>query len=145
MNKELVFSKLEEQGFSLEEVGSLGYLFKYEELNILYMPDDDDENFVRFAIPGIYDVTEENKALVMEVVNSTNMAIKYSKTCIYDDDVWLFYECFAFGDEHIEEIIEHSLRLLQATYFLFYRKIEGDDTLPGNCDNEDKNETEEDE
>ena len=131
MSKEQVLSKLEELGFTLEEVSGMGYVFKYEEINYLYLPDEDDEDFLRFAIPGIYDVTEDNKPLVMEVVNSTNMTIKYSKTCIYDDDVWLFYEYRVFGDEHLEEIIEHSLRLLQVTYFMFFRKIEGDDTLPG--------------
>lgn len=143
MSKELVLAKLEELGFSLEEAGDFGYIFKYEELTILYMPDDD-ENFLRFAVPNIYDVTEENKPFVLEVVNETNMAIKYSKTCVYGEDVWVFYEYRLFGDGELEEIIEHSMLLLQATYFLFHRKIEGDDSLPGEND-ESEEETKEDE
>lgn len=147
MSKELILAQIEELGFSIEEAGDFGYVFKYEELTILYMPDDD-ENFLRFAVPNIYDVTDENKCFVLEVVNDTNMSIKYSKTCVYGDSVWVFYEYRLFGEDNLEDIIEHSMLLLQASYFLFHRKLEGDDTLPGedeDDDDDDNNETKEDE
>lgn len=146
MSKELILAKIEELGFSIEEAGDFGYVFKFEELTILYMPDDD-ENFLRFAVPNIYDVTDENKRFVLEVVNDTNMSIKYSKTCVYGDSVWVFYEYRLFGDDNLEDIIEHSMLLLQASYFLFHRKLEGDDTLPGEDEEDDdnNNETKEDE
>ena len=41
MNKEKVLNQLEELGFALEEAGEYGYFFKFEGLNVLYMPDDD--------------------------------------------------------------------------------------------------------
>lgn len=146
MSKELILAKIEELGFSIEEAGDFGYVFKFEELTILYMPDDD-ENFLRFAVPNIYDVTDENKRFVLEVVNDTNMSIKYSKTCVYGDSVWVFYEYRLFGEDNLENIIEHSMLLLQASYFLFHRKLEGDDTLPGEDEDDDdnNNETKEDE
>lgn len=146
MSKELILAKIEELGFSIEEAGDFGYVFKFEELTILYMPDDD-ENFLRFAVPNIYDVTDKNKRFVLEVVNDTNMSIKYSKTCVYGDSVWVFYEYRLFGDDNLEDIIEHSMLLLQASYFLFHRKLEGDDTLPGEDEDDDdnNNETKEDE
>lgn len=146
MSKEFILAKIEELGFSIEEAGDFGYVFKFEELTILYMPDDD-ENFLRFAVPNIYDVTDENKRFVLEVVNDTNMSIKYSKTCVYGDSVWVFYEYRLFGEDNLEDIIEHSMLLLQASYFLFHRKLEGDDTLPGEDEDDDdnNNETKEDE
>ncbi len=144
MSKELILAKIEELGFSIEEAGDFGYVFKFEELTILYMPDDD-ENFLRFAVPNIYDVTDENKRFVLEVVNDTNMSIKYSKTCVYGDSVWVFYEYRLFGEDNLEDIIEHSMLLLQASYFLFHRKLEGDDTLPGEDEDDNNNETKEDE
>lgn len=144
MVKELVLSKLENLGFVTEEIPDLGYVFKYEEMAILYMPDDDDENFLRFAVPNIYDVTEENKPFVLEVVNDTNMAIKYSKTCVYSEDVWVFYEYRLFEENDLEDIIEHCILLLQATYFLFHRKIEGEDSI-SQGDTENNDETKEDE
>lgn len=144
MSKKLILAKIEELGFSIEEAGDFGYVFKFEELTILYMPDDD-ENFLRFAVPNIYDVTDENKRFVLEVVNDTNMSIKYSKTCVYGDSVWVFYEYRLFGEDNLEDIIEHSMLLLQASYFLFHRKLEGDDTLPGEDEDDNNNETKEDE
>ena len=144
MSKELILAKIEELGFSIEEAGDFGYVFKIEELTILYMPDAD-ENFLRFAVPNIYDVTDENKRFVLEVVNDTNMSIKYSKTCVYGDSVWVFYEYRLFGEDNLEDIIEHSMLLLQASYFLFHRKLEGDDTLPGEDEDDNNNETKEDE
>ena len=144
MVKELVLSKLENLGFVTEEIPDLGHVFKYEEMAILYMPDDDDENFLRFAVPNIYDVTEENKPFVLEVVNDTNMAIKYSKTCVYSEDVWVFYEYRLFEENDLEDIIEHCILLLQATYFLFHRKIEGEDSI-SQGDTENNDETKEDE
>ena len=43
----------------------------------------------------------------------------------------------------LEEIIEHSMRLLQATFFLFHRKVEGDDSLPGEDDDDNDDESKE--
>ena len=146
MNKTDILETLGVLGFEVEEIPEFGFLFRYEGLALVYMPDSD-ENFLRFAVPNIYDVTDENKRFVLEVVNDTNMSIKYSKTCVYGDSVWVFYEYRLFGEDNLEDIIEHSMLLLQASYFLFHRKLEGDDTLPGEDedDDDDNNETKEDE
>lgn len=141
MSKELVLEKLESLGFSVVDAHEFGYVFKYEELTLLYMPDDD-ENFLRFALPNIFDVTAENRPFVLEVANDTNMTIKYSKTCVFGESVWVFYEYRLFGDDNIEAIIEHGLLLLQATMGLFHRKIEGDDVFP-QPEDDSKNENEE--
>ena len=128
MNKENIINKLTELGFELQEVPEMGYVFEYEGMTILYMPDDD-EDFVRFGLPNIFEVTEENRPLVLEVANSTNLTIKYAKVCVYGESVWAFYEYRSFGNEDIEELVEHSLLLLGATLSLFHRKIEGEDTI----------------
>lgn len=130
MDKELVLSKFEELGFELEDVGDFGFFFRFEELNFLYLPDEDDDQFFRLTLPYVFDVTAENKPFVLEVVNDTNLSIKYSKTCVINEHVWIFYEYQSFGDDNVGEIIEHGIRLLQATVGLLYRKIEGDDTFP---------------
>ena len=122
MSKELVLEKLESMGFSVVDAHEYGYVFEYEELTFLYMPDDD-ENFLRFALPNIFVVTAENRSFVLELVNDTNMTIKYSKTCVFGENVWIFYEYRLFGDDNIETIIEHGLLLLQATVGLFHKKI----------------------
>lgn len=126
MDKKEVLEKLEVIGFEVEEVPDFGYVFKYEGMNILFMPDDD-EDFLRFAAPHIFEVTDENRASVLEIVNDTNLGIKYSKVCVYGEQVWGFYEHRLFGETDLEEIIEHSLFLLRATVAVFLRKIDGED------------------
>ena len=144
MNKELVLSKLGELGFELKEIEDYGYLFRYEDLSMLYIPDEDDDNFLRFALPNVFDVTDENRPFVLEVVNDTNMTIKYTKTCVYDDDVWAFYEYRTFNDDNLEDIIEHGLVLLQSTCYVFRSKVEGDDSYLKNIYDEMNNEEKED-
>lgn len=97
MSKELVLEKLESLGFSVVDAHEFGYVFKFEELTLLYMPNED-ENFLRFALPNIFDVTAENRPFVLEVANDTNMTIEYSKTCVFDESVWVFYEYRLFGN-----------------------------------------------
>ena len=75
-------------------------------------------------------MTTENRPFLLEVVNDTNMTVKYSKTCISLEHVWSFFEQKLFGDDNLEDIIEHGIRLLKVTVGIFYKIIEGDDTLP---------------
>ena len=41
-------------------------MFLHEELAVLYMPEEQDEKFVRFAVPNLYDVTEENRQYLID-------------------------------------------------------------------------------
>ena len=43
MEKKVILEKLEEFGFSVEEIPEFGYVFNYEGINILYAPDDEDD------------------------------------------------------------------------------------------------------
>ncbi len=127
MEKKTILEKLEEFGFLVEEIPEFGYVFNYEGINFLYTPDDDDEDFLRFSVPNIFDVTEDNRTLVFDIINDTNLKIKYGKICAYGNNVWASYEHRIFNNDNIEELIEHCLLVLQATVVLFHRLVEGDD------------------
>lgn len=127
MEKKTILEKLEEFGFLVEEIPEFGYVFNYEGIKFLYTPDDDDEDFLRFSVPNIFDVTEDNRTLVFDIINDTNLKIKYGKICAYGNNVWASYEHRIFNNDNIEELIEHCLLVLQATVVLFHRLVEGDD------------------
>ena len=127
MEKKTILEKLEEFGFLVEEIPEFGYVFNYEGINFLYTPDDDDDGFLRFSVPNIFDVTEDNRTLVFDIINDTNLKIKYGKVCAYGNNVWASYEHRIFNNDNIEELIEHCLLVLQATVVLFHRLVEGDD------------------
>lgn len=142
MEKRVILEKLEEFGFALEEIPEFGYVFNYEGINFLYAPDDDDVNFLRFSVPNIFDVTEDNRTLIFDIINDTNLKIKYGKVCAYGYNVWATYEHRIFNNDNIEEVIEHCLLVLQATVVLFHRLVEGDD-IQQICDSDNDTENEE--
>ena len=136
--KEIILEQLSAMGFDPIELGNVGYAFKYEELNYLYMPDDNDEQFLRIAVPQLYDVTDENRVAVLEAMHDTGVMIKYSKVCIMcDDAVWAIYEHRFSTCEDLAEILEHIIRVLEATAQVFHKKINGEDVIFDSEDAED--------
>ena len=125
--KEIILEQLNTMGFEPIELGNVGYAFKYEDLNFLYMPDDNDEQFLRVAIPHLYDVTDENRVTVLEKMHDTGLMLKYSKVCImYEDAVWAIYEHRLSTSEDLTEILEHIIRVLEVTAQVFHMKINGE-------------------
>ena len=128
--KEIILEELSSMGFEPIELGNVGYAFKYEELNYLYMPDDNDEQFLRIAVPQLYDVTDENRVAVLEAMHDTGLMLKYSKVCImYEDTVWAIYEHRFSTCEDLAEILEHIIRVLEATAQVFHKKINGEEVV----------------
>ena len=86
---EIILDQLKTMGFEPVELGEVGYLFKYEDMNYLYQPDDDDEHFLRIVIPQLFEVTDENRVAVLDAMHETTLLLKYSKVSImYDNGVW---------------------------------------------------------
>ena len=57
------------------------------------MPDEDDEQFLRIAVPYMFDVTDENRIAVLEAMQSTSLLLKYANVCIMQNScVWAIYE-----------------------------------------------------
>lgn len=139
MNKKEMVKKLKELGFELQKVPKAGYMFLHEDLAVLYMPEEQDEKFVRFAVPNLYDVTEENRQYLMEMANETNVTIKYGKVCIYNDYVWACSEHRCYGNEDLEELIGVNLSLLHAMVSYFCQLVENG----GVCIDEDNTEEKE--
>ncbi len=126
MKKELIINTLKEQGFDLQELDDLGYLFQYGDSKFLFMPDDNDDEMLRFALPSIYDVNDDNRAMLLELLNEVNLCIKYTKVCQYMDGIWVFYEHRLSDNEDIAGLIEHILNLMLFTTFIFHKKVNGD-------------------
>lgn len=125
--KEIILQELNAMGYEPTEVESLGYVFCHEDKYFLYSPEDDDEEFLRIAIPQLYDVTEENRIDVIKALHETAYLIKYSKPVImYTDSVWAIYEHKLVTTDNLSEILEHIIRVLEVTAFVFQKKINGE-------------------
>lgn len=120
--KEKLLEAFSGLGFKLEEAEGMGYMFGYEGLNMLYMYNESDEDFLNIALPGIFEC-EEGKALqicaLLEKINST---LKYVKAYLLGDSVWLFYERELLSEEEdLMMVISRMIRHLEAGY-AFARK-----------------------
>lgn len=128
--KEIILDQLKAMGFEPIELGDVGFVFKYEDMNYLYMPDDDDEQFLRIVIPHLFEVTDENRVSVLEAMHETGIMLKYAKVCImYENSTWAIYEHRLTSTENLPELLEHIIRVLEATAHVFYKKMNGEEVF----------------
>lgn len=141
--KDIILDQLKTMGFEPIELGDVGYVFKYEDMNYLYMPDDDDEQFLRIVIPHLFEVTDENRVAVLDAMHETGLMLKYAKVCImYENAAWAIYEHRLTSGENLYELLEHIIRVLEATVHVFHKKINGEEVVgrleeSENCSDED--------
>lgn len=121
---EMVMNFLRQQGFCPEVDEDNGnILFKYQMANFLFVNNDEDEEFFQLLMPGIYDVTDDNRDMVLEAANKVNHSIKVVKACVINDDVWLFFENLLDHTPEVEDIIPRALAILQGARQHFYQEI----------------------
>ena len=90
--KEKILEAFRELGFKLEEEEGMGYCFNYEGLNLLYMYNESDEEFLNIALPGIVEVEEDKMLQICALLEKINSTLKYIKAYMLGNSVWLFYE-----------------------------------------------------
>ena len=87
-NVDLMKEFLSSQGFKYEQDEDNDIFFKYQMRNFIFMGSDNDETFLR----GVFDVTEDNRAGVLEATNAVSVSMKVVKATIVNDNVWLSAE-----------------------------------------------------
>ena len=90
--KEKILEAFRDLGFKLEEEEGMGYCFNYEGLNLLYMYNENDEEFLNIALPGIVEVEEDRMLQICALLEKINSTLKYVKAYMLGNSVWLFYE-----------------------------------------------------
>ena len=92
--------------------------------NFLFINNDEDELFFQLILPGIFDITEENRELVLDAINKVNVSVKVIKCCIINDEVWIFFENLLDSSPEVSDIIPRALNILQGAQLEFYKHIE---------------------
>ncbi|MCR4878065.1 MAG: YbjN domain-containing protein [Bacteroidales bacterium] len=121
---EMVFEYLKEQGFcpKVDEDGDI--VFKFQMLTFVYFEDDDDERFFRFGVPNIFQVTDDNRMMVLEAVNELNTMIKVVKAFVVRNSVWLSTESLLDGTPQLDDIVPRLLDILFHARLKFAQLIE---------------------
>lgn len=118
--KEQILNTFAAMGFQLEEMEGFGYGFRYEGINYLYMPNDDDEDFLNIAVPAIVEINDENVHVAHMLMDKLNSTLKYVKANKLGDSMWLFYERELYGGEDFEKLLSRMILHLEAA-LNFYR------------------------
>ena len=138
------------------------FIFRFRHLGYLLMDNNNDEHFIRMAIPQVFSVTDDNKVMIYGLIERLGYRLKYVKAGISDDEVWIYYEHYVDDEtEPSEDLVEHMIRSLYAAYSWFKDALdefgedddddeddendddgvdEDDDDEDGDLDDEDDNE-----
>ena len=121
---DLVENWLKSQGFRSER-DSDGYLrFRYEGVNLFCGKDDNDKQFLRIIMPGIYKV-DGDRTRVLEAINTISRDIKAIKAFLVEDYLWLAIEMFIDSTPDIDDFIERCLDILVAGRLRIAKEILG--------------------
>lgn len=122
---ELVLESLRNEGFrpQIDETNG-NILFKYQMYTFIFFNNDDDQEFFQLALPNIYDVTEDNRELILEAANKVNCGTKVAKIFIVDDTLWASFESILDHSPEVTSIIERALGILMHARQSFYEAIQ---------------------
>lgn len=87
MIKEKVLGCLYQLGFQPELIDEdFGYRFSYEELTIIYNPEEETQ-CLTLSMPGIFDISEANRAAVLEAMIKLCAKMRFVQPVIMFDSV----------------------------------------------------------
>ena len=101
-------------GFKLEDAGNGGYSFTYEGLNLLLLYNENDEDFLNIALPGIIEADDRKVLQICALMEKINSTLKYVKAYLFGDRVWMFYERELLGGEDLSQVISRMILHLEA-------------------------------
>lgn len=122
---ELVLNFLKEQGFCPQvdpEDGNIS--FKYQMANFIFINNDEDDEFFQLIMPAIFEVSDDNREIVLEAANKVNFGLKVLKACVADTSVWLFFEILLDKTPDVGDIIPRALAILQGGRQRFYQELQ---------------------
>ena len=77
--KEQILNVFATLGFQLEEMEGFGYGFQYEGINYLFMPNEDDDEFLNISVPAILEINDDNTHAALMLMDKMNSTLKYVK------------------------------------------------------------------
>ena len=122
--KELMMQYLQEEGFCPKET-EFGLEFKCEGRAFVFFYDNDDDQYFRLMMPNIFEVTDENRDIVMRVLNETNGALKVVKAYTpIPQAVWIGFEVLVDSTPVLADIVPRGLNMLRTAQQTFYEEIQ---------------------
>ena len=123
--KEKIIDTLRTLGFLLEKIEDFGYGFQYDGINFIWIPDNDDEEFLNIGIPEIAEKSEMDEVTFYQLPNKLNSTLKYVKAYPFGNSIWLFYERELLEEEeNLERVITRMILRLESAIGHFNKMLE---------------------
>ena len=122
--KELMLQYLKEEGFCPKE-DEYSIDFKCEGRTCAFLYDNDDDQYFRLMMPNIFEVTDENREIVLRALNETNSSVKVVKAYTpIPQAVWIGFEVLVDSTPVLADIVPRGLNMLRTAHRTFYEEIQ---------------------
>ena len=116
-------SYLTSEGLRPEET-DFGFVFEYQKLTFFIFWDDDDNQYLKIALPGIYNVDDNNREAALAAANEVNIEWKVIKTVVLSDEVWVVAEQLIDKDPNMADLVPRTIQILVSGRESFYEHLE---------------------
>lgn len=114
-----------ESGYSPKET-DFGFVFNHKNLTFLIFWDDNDDQYLKLALPGIYNVDDNNKLNSLKAANEVNKEWKVIKAVVTSDEVWVVAEQLIDKDPNFPDLIPRTIQILMSGRKSFYEHLESE-------------------
>ena len=122
--KDLMEQFLKEEGFCPKQE-EFGLAFKCEGKSFLFIYDDDDDQYFRLMMPCIFDMTEENRDVVLHAMNEVNSSVKVIKAyTMLENEVWLGFEILVDSTPVVGDLVPRALAMLNGGARRFFEVLQ---------------------
>lgn len=122
--KDMMLDYLKEEGFCPKE-DEYGIDFKCEGRAYAFIYEDNDDQFFRLMMPNIFDVTDENRDVVLKALNETNSNMKVVKAYTpIPQAVWVSFEVLVDSTPVLDDIVPRAIGMLRTGQQVFYEAIQ---------------------
>ena len=116
-------SYLTSEGLRPQET-DFGFVFKYQNLTFFIFWDDDDNQYLKLALPSIYNVDDNNRDDALAAANEVNIEWKVIKTVVLSDEVWVVAEQLIDKDPNLADLVPRTIKILMSGRESFYEHLE---------------------
>ena len=124
LSKDDIRQYLASEGLQPEEK-SYGFYFRYQMRNFFIEYDEDDDQYLRIIMPGIYEANEDNLLEVLQACNEVDQSRKVIKCYVSDEDVDLAAELLVDETPILGDIVPRVLGMLLGGQETFYKALKG--------------------
>ena len=101
-----------------------GFVFEYNKLTFFIFWDDNDSQYLKLALPGIYNVDDNNRDDALYAANKVNIEWKVIKTIVLDDEVWVVAEQLIDKTPNLSDLVPRTISILTSGRTSFYEHLE---------------------